>query len=89
MDIDMELVIDAAARHGVALETNGHRDRLDLPAEWVEIAAESGVLFAANSDAHRLGEMDNVANAVATLQRAGVAPAKVVNTFAVEDLPIG
>jgi DNA polymerase (family 10) len=89
MDIDMDLVIDGAVQQGVALETNGHRDRLDLPAEWIEVAAESDVLFAANSDAHRLGEMDNIANAVATLQRAGVTRRQVVNALAAEDLPIG
>ncbi|HSM44282.1 MAG TPA: hypothetical protein VK969_04625 [Acidimicrobiia bacterium] len=46
----------------------------------VAAAAEAGALLAANSDAHRHAEMRNVANAVATLQRAGVTPAQVVNT---------
>lgn len=86
IDLDMELIINAAVEQGVALETNGHRDRLDLPSEWIEIATERGALFAANSDAHRQSEMDNIANAVATLQRAGVTPDRVVNTWSVEDL---
>ena len=86
MDLDMEVVIDAAVGRGVALETNGHRDRLDLSSEWIAAAALSGASFAANSDAHRPSEMDNIANAVATLQRAGVAPDRVVNTFDVEGL---
>lgn len=85
MDLDMDAIVESAVENGVALETNGHRDRLDLPAEWIEIAAEQGALFAANSDAHRPDEMDNIANAVATLQRAGVTPDRVVNTFAEED----
>lgn len=80
LDIDMEEVIANAVRYDVALESNGHRDRLDLPAEWVARAAAAGALFAANSDAHRLPEMGNVANAVATLQRAGVTPDQVINT---------
>jgi DNA polymerase (family 10) len=86
MGLDMDAIIDAAVEQGVALETNGHRDRLDLPSDWIEIAAERGALFAANSDAHRPSEMDNIANAVATLQRAGVTPDRVVNTWTVEDL---
>lgn len=86
MDLDMEVVIDTAVGRGVALETNGHRDRLDLSSEWIEAAARSGAWFAANSDAHRPSEIDNIANAVATLQRAGVTPDRVVNTFEIEDL---
>ena len=81
LDIDMGAVIDAAIDNGVALETNGHRDRLDLPADWVGIAAARGAMLAANSDAHRTNEMGNVANAVATLQRAGVTATQVVNAL--------
>jgi DNA polymerase (family 10) len=81
IDVDMKAVIDTAIGEGVALETNGHRDRLDLGADWVEIAAERGALLAANSDAHRLDEIGNVANALGTLQRAGVDAEHVVNTW--------
>lgn len=84
--IDMPRVIEQAVASHVALETNGHRDRLDLPAEWVSIAASMGAVFAANSDGHTLVEMANVANAVATLQRAGIAQDRVINTWSVEDL---
>jgi len=79
LSIDMPVVIEAAVEHAVALETNGHRDRLDLPAKWVERASSLGAVFAANSDAHRLGEIGNVANAVATLQRAGTKREQVIN----------
>ncbi len=83
LDLDIEQVIEAAVERDVALEVNGHRDRLDLPARWVRIASESGALFAADSDAHRLPEMGNVANAVAVLQRARVPAQQVVNTLPV------
>jgi DNA polymerase (family X) len=86
MELDVEGVIDTAIEEGVALETNGHRDRLDLPSDWVAIASHRGAVFAANSDAHRIHEMDNVANAAGTLQKAGVGPNQVVNTFGVEYL---
>ncbi|HEX6286217.1 MAG TPA: PHP domain-containing protein, partial [Acidimicrobiia bacterium] len=86
IDVDMETVIEASLRHGVALETNGHRDRLDLGADWLEIAAERGALFTANSDAHRREEIGNVANAVGTLQRAGIDAERVVNTWDVDRL---
>lgn len=86
LDIDMDRVIEVAVANKVALETNGHRDRLDLPAAWVRKAADRGAWFAANSDAHRVDEMTNVENAVATLQRAGVRPDRVVNALSAKDL---
>lgn len=86
IDLDMEAVIEVATAQGVALETNGHRDRLDLPPAWIAVAAERGAFFAANSDAHRVHEMANIANAVATLQKSGVTPSRVINSFGVDEL---
>lgn len=82
--LDMEAVIDAAVANDVALEVNGHRDRLDLSDEWIRVAAERGAIFAADSDAHRIAELENIANAVGVLQRAGVGPDRVVNTWPVD-----
>lgn len=81
IEVDVEAVIEAAMEHSVALEVNGHRDRLDLPAHWVQIAHEAGATFAASSDAHRIPELSNVENAVGILQRAGVINDAVVNTL--------
>jgi DNA polymerase (family X) len=86
LDIDMGRVVEAAVAMGVALETNGHRDRLDLPADWIREAARLGAWFAASSDAHRVDEMANVANAIATLQRAGVSRERVVNALPTDGL---
>ncbi|MGH8944612.1 MAG: PHP domain-containing protein [Acidimicrobiia bacterium] len=83
--LDLDAVFAAAAEEGVALELNGHRDRLDLSAELAEHALAAGCRLAVNSDAHRLGEVFNVENAVATAQRAGVGPERVVNTLELDD----
>jgi DNA polymerase (family 10) len=84
IDLALETVIAAAVENRVALEVNGHRDRLDLSAEHAALAVAGGAVLAANSDAHRSGEMGNIANAVATMQRAGVAPPSVVNAMSIE-----
>jgi DNA polymerase (family 10) len=84
IDLDIDAVIATAVENHVALEVNGHRDRLDLSAEHAALAVAGGAVLAANSDAHRIGEMGNVANSVATMQRAGVAPSSVVNTMSVD-----
>ncbi len=81
VDIDIDAVVDAAVAHGVALEANGHRDRLDLSAELSARAVARGALTAANSDAHRRGEMANIVNAVASLQGGGVGASSVVNAW--------
>lgn len=82
--LDLPAVMEAAAETSTALEVNGHLDRLDLPAEHLRKAASLGVLFAANSDAHRHREWDNLANAVTVLRRAGVPAEQVVNTWPVD-----
>ena len=84
IDIDIDAVVAAAIENHVALEVNGHRDRLDLSAGLAAMAVAAGAVLAANSDSHRIGEMGNVANSVATMQRAGIAPSSVVNTMPVE-----
>jgi DNA polymerase (family 10) len=79
--LDIGRVVEAAVRYGVALESNGHRDRLDVSSELAQLAGEEGAVFVANSDAHRIGEFVNIENAVATLQRAGIGKRLVVNTL--------
>jgi DNA polymerase (family X) len=86
LEVDMKRVVEEAVSRDVALESNGHRDRLDLSAEWVRTAVNLGAVFAANSDAHRVPEMANIANAVATLQQAGITSDRVVNASPVETL---
>jgi DNA polymerase (family X) len=79
--LDLAAIYEAASAHGTALEVNGHLDRLDLSAVNARAAAEAGVLFLANSDAHRVGELMNTSDAVRVLQRARVDPSQVVNTW--------
>jgi DNA polymerase (family 10) len=81
VQVDIDAIIEAAIDHDVALEVNGHRDRLDLSGSHAAVAVSAGALLAANSDAHRLGEMGNIANSVATMQRAGVSPGSVINSW--------
>jgi histidinol phosphatase-like PHP family hydrolase len=86
IELDLPLVLRAAAANGTVLEVNGHLDRLDLSFELIEMAVGYGVLFVANSDAHRPAELANVENACVLLERARVDPASVVNTWSLEAL---
>ena len=84
--LDLPAIYEAAGAHNTALEVNGHLDRLDLSAGHARDAAAAGVLFLANSDAHRPGELTNVFDAVRVLQKARVDPEQVVNTWKKERL---
>lgn len=81
IDVDLAVVYAAAVDAATALEVNGHRDRMDLSATHAAEAAAAGVLLAADSDAHRLHELDNVGVATGVLQKGGVEPESVVNTW--------
>lgn len=83
--LDLGRVFESARRHGVALEANGHRDRLDLSSDLARRAMEEGVTLAADSDAHRPGEFVNLQNAVATLQRARVERRSVINALPLDE----
>jgi DNA polymerase (family 10) len=86
IELDIELVLSAAAEHGTALEVNGHLDRMDAPAEVVGRGRDLGVLFAANSDAHRGGELANIEHSVGILQRGLVTHRRVVNSWPISEL---
>jgi DNA polymerase (family 10) len=78
--VDIERVIEAAARTGTMLEINGNPNRRDLPERYVRLAAEAGVLIAANTDAHGADTLSNMTYAVATARRGWLTAGHVANT---------
>ncbi len=82
--VDVERVLEAAARHGKIMEINSSPDRLDLNDENVRLAREYGVKIAINTDAHDLKRMDEMEYGVATARRGGLESRDVVNAL---DLP--
>jgi DNA polymerase (family 10) len=84
--IDMEKVIDAAARTGTFLEINGNPDRRDLNEMWARHAAEAGVKICLTSDGHGTDTLRNVRYAVATARRGWLTKDDVANTREWPDL---
>ena len=78
--VDVEAVIEAAARTPTMLEINGNPNRRDLKEEHAKLAAEAGVPLVLNTDAHGIDTMDNMAYAVIVARGAGLTPAQVANT---------
>jgi DNA polymerase (family X) len=78
--IDLDKVIRAAKENGKFLEIDGQPKRLDLDEVWARKAMEQGVPLVIDSDAHDVGELDNVGYGVTVARRAWVEAKDVMNT---------
>jgi DNA polymerase (family 10) len=84
--VDVEALIEAAARTGTFLEINGAPDRRDLNDTNARAAAAAGVKIVLNSDGHRLTTLANQRWAVATARRAWLTADDVANTRSWDEL---
>ena len=78
--LDLERTIEVALETGVALETNGLPDRLDLRDEEVRLAVEAGVPVVCSTDAHSTQGLGNMHLAVTTARRGRAAANDILNT---------
>jgi DNA polymerase (family 10) len=78
--LNLEAVIQVALDHGVAIETNGLPDRLDLRDEEVRMCVEAGVPIVCSTDAHSVRGLANMELSVATARRGWATAADVLNT---------
>lgn len=85
-DVDVEEIIETAARYGKVLEINASPDRLDLDEFYVRLARESGVRVAINTDAHDLFRLDDMVFGVSVARRACLEPKHVLNTMPLSEL---
>jgi DNA polymerase (family 10) len=86
VDADWPRVFDACVRTGTALEIDSFPDRLDLPSGLVRRAADRGVLFSIDSDAHAVPHLDVMRYGVGTAQRGWLTPDRVINTWPLDRL---
>jgi len=80
-DLDMEVILQAAAESGVALEINAHPSRLDLDDAYARRAKDLGVLISINTDSHAEEGFDVLPYGIATAHRAWLEPKDVINTW--------
>jgi DNA polymerase (family 10) len=78
--VDVEAVVEAAARTGTMLEINGNPNRRDLSEQHARLAAEAGATIVLTTDAHGVDTLANMAYAVATARRAWLTAEQVANT---------
>jgi DNA polymerase (family 10) len=85
-NLDLDRVIEVAARTGVILEVNSTPNRLDLDDVHIRRAVEKGVSLAINSDAHSTDGLDTMDYGVATARRGWAEAGDVVNALQLNDL---
>jgi DNA polymerase (family 10) len=79
--LDLEPVLEAAAKYQVALEINSHPDRLDIDEDTARQAKDLGIKVAINSDAHHREDLKLVHYGVLNARRGWLQPEDVLNTM--------
>jgi len=85
-EVDMEAVLTAARAAGVAVEINASPSRLDLNDLHARRAKELGIPVAINTDAHTIGQLDNMRYGVSVARRGWLTPKDVLNTWTEKQL---
>ncbi|HYV36853.1 MAG TPA: DNA polymerase/3'-5' exonuclease PolX, partial [Gemmataceae bacterium] len=79
--VDLEAVLQAAAKHGKMIEINAHPMRLDL--DWIHCkrARALGVKLVINPDAHSTGDLEYLPYGISVARRGWLTKEDVFNTL--------
>ena len=86
-DLDIDRVIEGAARHGKALELNSHFDRLDLDELNLKKAKEKGVRITMGTDTHYADGLAMMRFGLGIARRAWLGPGDILNCLGADELP--
>jgi DNA polymerase (family 10) len=81
LDYDMEKVLDACAKHGVAMECNSYPDRLDLRDVYLRMCKERGVNVVISTDSHTADNLSFIRHGVTMARRGWLEKKDVINTL--------
>lgn len=82
--LDIEAIIDAAAKHGVSIEINAHPSRLDLDWRYLRRARDKGMKIPIDPDAHTIDGLDVVRYGINMARKGWLRPSDVLNTLSTE-----
>jgi len=85
-EIDVEALIAAAKRTGIALELNAYPDRLDLKDVHCRAAKEAGVKISIDTDSHADLQLTAMRYGIATARRGWLEAGDVINTWSLAKL---
>ncbi|MBN1402269.1 MAG: PHP domain-containing protein, partial [Anaerolineae bacterium] len=86
IQVDMARILEAARRHGCALEINADPSRLDLDGAHCRMAKEAGVKLVISTDAHRETGLQYMRLGVGQARRGWLEAADVLNTLPLAEL---
>jgi DNA polymerase (family X) len=78
---DMERILDAARRRGVAMECNAAPDRLDLKDVYLRMAKDRGVRVVISTDAHSIRNLELMRYGVQMARRGWIEKKDVLNAL--------
>ena len=85
IDYDMEKVLDACAKHGVAMECNSYPDRLYLKDVYLRMCKERGVKVVISTDSHLAANLSFIRYGVVMARRGWLEKKDVINTLPVKE----
>jgi DNA polymerase (family 10) len=83
-EYDMEKVLDAAKKYGVAMECNSYPDRLDLKDIYLKMCKERGVKVVISTDSHNTANLSFIKYGVTMARRGWLEKKDVLNTLPFE-----
>jgi DNA polymerase (family X) len=78
-EVDVDKILAACGKHGVAVEINANPWRLDLDWRWLQRGLELGCTFSIDPDAHDTDEIENVRFGVAMARKGGLPKSRILN----------
>jgi DNA polymerase (family X) len=84
IDYDMEKILEACAKHGVAMECNSYPDRLDLKDVYLRMCKDRGVKVVISTDSHSAANLSCIGYGVTMARRGWLEKRDVINTLPTE-----
>jgi len=85
-ELDIDKILETAAKNKIVLEINSHPDRLDINEAIAKRAKDYGIKIAINSDAHHKEDLGLVKYGVITARRGWLEAEDIINTWDKEKL---
>jgi DNA polymerase (family X) len=84
IDYDMEKILEACAKSGVAMECNSYPDRLDLKDVYLRMCKERCVKVVISTDSHSAANLALIRHGVTMARRGWLEKKDVINTMPTE-----
>ncbi len=81
IELDLDVVLDAAVETGTAIEINASLQRLDAPVGVIREGHRRGVRFVISTDAHAVEDLERARFGIAQARRARLPAEAVANTW--------